>query len=134
MPGLPENMDAYRPALRGRRHMVAAGHYLAAQAGFQVLEAGGNAIDAGVAAGLALGVVQSDLVNVAGVAPIIMYLADAREVVTISGLGCWPKAAPRSCSKIRSTRPERRRTCPFWSICSAQSSASLSAWTGRRRN
>ncbi len=101
MASLPENMDAYRPALRGRKHMVSAGHYLAAQAGFQVLEAGGNAIDAGVAAGLALGVVQSDLVNVAGVAPIILYLAETRDVVTISGLGRWPRAASAEVFRTR---------------------------------
>ena len=81
-----------RPCLRGTRHMVSAGHYLAAHAGFQILEAGGNAIDAGVAAGLTLGVVQSELVNVAGVAPIMVYLAEERKVLTISGLGVWPKA------------------------------------------
>jgi len=85
-------MDAYRPTLRGYRHMTSAGHYLAAQAGFQVMEAGGNAIDGGVAAGITLGVVQSELVGVAGVAPIIIYLAEERRVVTISGLGTWPKA------------------------------------------
>src|SRR5262249_28573085 len=84
---------AHRPVIMGTRHMVVAGHYLAAHAGFQVLEAAGNAVDAGVAAGIALGVLQSDLVNVAGVAPIILYLADRREVVTISGLGGWPRAA-----------------------------------------
>ena len=49
--------------------MVVAGHYLAAHAGFEILQAGGNAIDAGVSAGLALGVLQSDLVNVAGADP-----------------------------------------------------------------
>ncbi|MBT3334378.1 MAG: gamma-glutamyltransferase family protein, partial [Rhodospirillaceae bacterium] len=85
-------MDAYRPSLRGRRHMTSAGHYLAAQASFQVMEAGGNAIDGGVAAGIALGVVQSELVGVAGVAPIIIYLAEEDRVVTISGLGIWPAA------------------------------------------
>src|SRR6202011_5678 len=42
--------------------------------------------------GIALGVLQSDLVNCAGVAPIMIYLADRREVVTIAGLGTWPKA------------------------------------------
>ena len=31
------------------RHMAAAAHYLAAEVALQVLEAGGNAIDAGVA-------------------------------------------------------------------------------------
>ena len=59
--------------------------------GSQVLEAGGNAIDAGVAAGIALGVLQSDIVNVAGVAPIVLYHAESRKVFTVSGLGVWPK-------------------------------------------
>ncbi len=90
--GRVRTAGAMRPALQGTRHMVSAGHYLAAHAGFEVLEGGGNAIDAGVAAGLVLGVVQSELVNIAGVAPIMIYLAETREVVTISGLGVWPKA------------------------------------------
>ena len=71
--------------------MVVAGHYLASHAGFEMLEAGGNAVDAGVSAGLALGVLQSDLVNVAGVAPIMIYHAESDKVLTISGLGTWPK-------------------------------------------
>ncbi|MBV8118312.1 MAG: gamma-glutamyltransferase, partial [Alphaproteobacteria bacterium] len=82
----------HRPTIAVTRHAIAAGHYLAATAGFAILEAGGNAVDAGCAAGLALGVLQSDLVDVAGVAPIMIYLAETRDVVTIAGLGPWPKA------------------------------------------
>src|SRR5579864_3256964 len=85
-------VNAYRPTIAVTRHAIAAGHYLAATAGFDILQAGGNAIDAGCAAGIALGVLQSDLVDVAGVAPIMIYDAKAREVVTIAGLGAWPKA------------------------------------------
>jgi gamma-glutamyltranspeptidase/glutathione hydrolase len=76
----------------GTRHMIAATQYLAAEAGFKILEAGGNAIDAGVAAGISLGVVQPEFVNVAGVAPIILYSASENRVVTIPGLGTWPQA------------------------------------------
>ncbi len=86
-----EIFNSYRPAITGTRHMVSAGHYLAAHAGFEILESGGNAIDAGCAAGIALGVLQSNLVNVAGVAPIIIYHAQSDKVITISGLGTWPK-------------------------------------------
>ncbi len=75
--------------------MVAAGHHLASMAGSEVLRAGGNAIDAGVAAGIALGVLESEFVSVAGVAPIILYSAEKDEMVTISGLGGWPSAARR---------------------------------------
>jgi gamma-glutamyltranspeptidase/glutathione hydrolase len=81
-----------RPTIAGTRHVVAAGHYLAAHAAFNILEAGGNAFDAGVAGGLVLGVVQSELVNIAGVAPIIFFDAKSKTVQTISGLGRWPKA------------------------------------------
>jgi gamma-glutamyltranspeptidase / glutathione hydrolase len=84
-------ISAHRPVISGSRHVIAAGHYLAAHAGFAILEAGGNAIDAGVAAGIALGVLQSDLVGVAGVAPIILFDAASGKVFTVSGLGTWPK-------------------------------------------
>jgi gamma-glutamyltranspeptidase/glutathione hydrolase len=85
-------IESLRPCLMGTRHMAVAGHYGAAHAAFAILEAGGNAVDAGVAAGIALGVLQSDLVNVAGVAPILIYRAKERDVLTIGGLGTWPRA------------------------------------------
>jgi gamma-glutamyltranspeptidase/glutathione hydrolase len=81
-----------QPTIKANHYMISAGHYLATEAGYKILEAGGNAFDAGVAAGIALGVVQPDLVQVAGVAPIILYHAESGEVVTVSGLGWWPKA------------------------------------------
>jgi gamma-glutamyltranspeptidase/glutathione hydrolase len=83
---------AFQPQINGNKHMIAAGHYLATQAGYDILEAGGNAIDAGVAANLVLGVVQSDMVNIAGVAPIMVYLKERDEVLTLAGVGPWPKA------------------------------------------
>ena len=55
--------------------------------------------------GLALGVVESAYVSVAGVAPIMIYLRGPREVVTISGLGTWPRAA--SCDYFQ--RASRRQ-------------------------
>lgn len=82
-----------QPPVHGTRYMISAGHILATQAGFDILEAGGNAVDAGVAAGMALGVVHSDMVQFAGVAPIMIYSAETRKFITISGLGWWPKAA-----------------------------------------
>ena len=85
-------MTAHRPIALGTRHAIAAGHPLAAQAGYDILQQGGNAIDAGVAAGMVLGVVHSDLVGFAGVAPIMIRRAGQREVISIDGLGVWPQA------------------------------------------
>jgi gamma-glutamyltranspeptidase / glutathione hydrolase len=86
-------MTSPRPGVFAQEYGISSGHHLASEAGAAILEAGGNAVDAGVAAGLALGVLHSDLVNVAGVAPIILRMADTGKTVTIDGLGTWPKAA-----------------------------------------
>jgi gamma-glutamyltranspeptidase/glutathione hydrolase len=82
----------HRPVLMARRHVVVSGHYWASQAGFQILEAGGNAIDAGVATGLAIDVLESQFVGFGGVAPIMVRLASG-EVAVICGVGPWPAAA-----------------------------------------
>ncbi len=82
---------AYRPLIAATRHAVSTGHYLAAQAGFMILEAGGNAIDAGVAAGLTLNVVEPQMCCFTGVAPIMIYLGGERRLLTIDGLGTWPR-------------------------------------------
>ena len=93
---------ANRPTIMGTRHVIAAGHYLAAHAGFAILEAGGNAVDAGVAAGIAMGVLQTDKVNFGGVAPLIVYLAKEKEIHCIDGLGVWPQAiTPDFFQKLR---------------------------------
>ena len=65
-----------RPCIMAQRHVVVSGHYYASLAGLQILEAGGNAIDAGVATGLAIDVLESQFVGFGGVAPIMVYLAD----------------------------------------------------------
>src|SRR3954465_3391215 len=77
----------------GTQHIVGSGHYWASQAGFQILEAGGNAIDAGLATALATNVLQSEFTGFGGVAPTLIYVAEHRQGVTISGVGPGPQAA-----------------------------------------
>lgn len=84
---------AMRPTLLGSRYMVSAGHPLVANVAAGVLEAGGNAIDAGVAAGIATNVVQADMANLGGVAPILIRPADTRAVTSIAGVGVWGREA-----------------------------------------
>jgi gamma-glutamyltranspeptidase/glutathione hydrolase len=79
----------------GTRWALAAGHALAAEAAARVLSAGGNAIDAGVAAGFCLGVVHPDMVSVAGVAPILVHVAKTNETWQVSGVGPYPRASTR---------------------------------------
>jgi len=86
---------AYSPThtvqIVGRRWAVAAGHPLASAAAARVLEAGGNAVDAGVAAGICLGVVHVDMVSVAGVAPILVHHAGSRQTWQVAGVGSYPR-------------------------------------------
>lgn len=90
---IPGGVHSHRPAISGRSHMVSSGHYLAAAAGYRILENGGNAIDAGVASGIVINVVLPENTSFGGVAPIMVYNASSNEVTTISGLGRWPRAA-----------------------------------------
>ena len=82
-----------RPELMATRHVATSGHYWSSLTAIQILEAGGNAIDAGVAAGIATNVLESQFTGFSGVAPTLIYLAEEDRVVTISGVGPWPKAA-----------------------------------------
>ncbi len=82
----------HRPIIVGSEAMVSSGHYLASLAGLEVLKKGGNAIDAGVAMGLCINVVQPEFTNLGGVAPIMIYSASEDKVINISGLGAWPKS------------------------------------------
>ena len=69
---------AHRPTIAVTRHAIAAGHYLAATAGFAILRGRRQRDRRRVRRRLALGVLQSDLVDVAGVAPIMVYLAKSK--------------------------------------------------------
>src|SRR5438552_18046994 len=93
-----QSAPAYRPTstvqASGSRWGVAAGHALAAEAAAHVLGAGGNAIDARVAAGLCLGLVHPDIVSVAGVAPILVNIASTAETFQASGVGPYQPAPP----------------------------------------
>src|SRR5208283_2109739 len=82
-----------RPVVMGTHGMVTSGHYLASRIGLHVLEDGGNAVDAAVAMGFALSVLEPHLYGIAGETPILIYLADERRVVSISGQGTAPKKA-----------------------------------------
>jgi gamma-glutamyltranspeptidase / glutathione hydrolase len=82
-----------RPNIMAQRHVVVSGHYYASLAGMQILEVGGNAIDAGVATGLAIDVLESQFVGFGGVAPIMIHLAEHNATHVINGVGVWPKAA-----------------------------------------
>jgi gamma-glutamyltranspeptidase / glutathione hydrolase len=84
---------ATRPELRGTFGMVSSTHWLASAAGMAVLEKGGNAFDAAVAAGFVLQVVEPHLNGPGGEVPILAYSAERDRVLVVNGQGTAPAAA-----------------------------------------
>ena len=87
----PIGVTQGRPAVLAKRWMVSSSHYLATQAGALVFQRGGNAIDAGVAAGIALNVLERHLTDFGGVAPTIVFRPGMAAPESIDGLGRWPR-------------------------------------------
>jgi gamma-glutamyltranspeptidase/glutathione hydrolase len=86
-------MSATRPELRGTFGMVSSTHWLASATGMAVLERGGNAFDAAVAAGFVLQVVEPHLNGPGGEVPILAAPAGQGRVLVVNGQGPAPAAA-----------------------------------------
>ncbi len=82
-----------RPVYLGTHGVIASGHYLAARAGQRMFDRGGNAIDAAVASGFALNVLEPQSNGIGGEVPILVYSAKHGKPFAISGQGFAPKAA-----------------------------------------
>jgi gamma-glutamyltranspeptidase/glutathione hydrolase len=82
-----------RPELIGSFGMVASTHWLASAAGMSVLEQGGNAVDAAVAAGFVMQIVEPHLSGPAGDLSAIVWSADDDRASVICGQGVAPAAA-----------------------------------------
>ncbi|PGH44934.1 gamma-glutamyltransferase [Micromonospora sp. WMMA1996] len=82
-----------RPTLRGTFGMVSSTHWLASQSAMGVLERGGNAFDAAVAAGFVLHVVEPHLNGPAGEVPAILATADDPTPRVLCGQGPAPAGA-----------------------------------------
>src|SRR5258708_39130534 len=82
-----------RPEIRGTFGVVATTHWLASAVGMSVLERGGNAFDAAVAAGFTLQIVEPHLSGPAGDMPAILYSARERAVRVLCAQGVAPAAA-----------------------------------------
>nr|WP_317135553.1 gamma-glutamyltransferase family protein [Nonomuraea phyllanthi] len=86
-------MFTTRPELKGDFGMVASTHWLASATGMGVLERGGNAFDAAVAAGFVLQVAEPHLNGPGGEVPILLWSEADQKVSTVCGQGVAPAAA-----------------------------------------
>jgi len=81
-----------RPPVIGGNAGVSAGHPLTTAAAMEILQQGGNAFDAGVAALLVGGVVEQDLYSIGGEALILVYPVSEGEVTSVTDR-CWAPSA-----------------------------------------
>jgi gamma-glutamyltranspeptidase len=83
----------HRPVTLARRGVVAAPHYLAAEAGLDLLKSGGNAIDAAIAASAMLQVVYPFVCGLGGDVFMLIYEASSGKLYGLNGSGRSAKAA-----------------------------------------
>ena len=86
---------SYRPVVMGRNGMVCSGHPLASQAGIGVLQKGGNAVDAALAVGVALNVVEPNMSGIGGDGFIMVYWKATGEISVANATGAAPYSATR---------------------------------------
>lgn len=93
VPPEPATGFTARQSVPAARHMVAAAHPLAAEAGREILRAGGSAVDAAIAAQLVLGLVEPQSSGLGGGGFLLHYQAESGAVTSFDGRETAPAAA-----------------------------------------
>ena len=88
-----KHFQTHRPEVMGSDWMVTADHPLAARAGATVLESGGNAVDAAVAANLVLSVVRPHMCGFGGDLFALVYLDGPGQLRALNASGRAPGQA-----------------------------------------
>lgn len=100
----PADPPTMFPSVRGTREMVGAANNFEVEAGFRILMAGGNAVDAGVAAALAASVTEQARFGLGGEMPLLIKM-NGKPVSVISGVGTAPAKATVAYYNARGPEP-----------------------------
>ncbi len=92
---------AARTLIMGNNGVVAAGHPLASVAGLKMMQRGGNAVDAAVAAGFVLAVVKHEACGLGGDLFSLVYMKDEGKVRALNASGPAPGNATIDAFKSR---------------------------------
>ena len=87
-----EHWEVSKKAVASEAGVVAAQHHLAARAGAGMLATGGNAVDAAVAAGLALAAVEPWMCGLGGSGYMVVWLAEEKQAHVLDFQGMLPTA------------------------------------------
>ena len=87
-----EQWSVQKQAVQSQNGVVAAQHWLAAEAGAGMLAQGGNAVDAGVAAAFALAAVEPWMCGLGGSGYMVIWLAADKRSYVLDFQGMLPAA------------------------------------------
>ena len=90
---MPPHRLAYRPVVMGTRGAVTSAHPLASMAGIRMLLEGGNAVDAAVAVGSTLNIVEPFMSGAGGIGLMVISRARTGERHVLDFIGRAPAAA-----------------------------------------
>jgi len=113
-----------RSEVLARNGMVATSQPIAAQAGLQILEKGGNAFDAAVATAAALNVVEPGSAGMGGDVFVIAWLAKEKKLIALNGSG----RAPSGATLARLTAKSKDGRMPQHGIDAASVPGAVDAW------
>ena len=93
--------NTFYPKLLGTHAAVVSEHYLATKAGADLLDAGGNAIDAAVGAAFVESVVNPQMFTLGGECPMLICMSETGQVISVNGNTAAPeKATPETFLKL----------------------------------
>src|SRR5919199_966968 len=112
-----------RPMALGTHGVVSTGHPLASQVGLRVLQEGGNAVDAVLAAGAVLAVVLPEANTIGGDLFALVHDGASGEVVAANASGPAPQAAT-----VEWFRAHDHKTLPARGILSIEVPGLVAGW------
>ena len=104
---ITSDLAATRTEIIAERGVVAGGHALEAEAGIAALRAGGNAIDAVVAAAFAGFVVEPASCGLGGYGRLAIWLGAQKQFVTVDHYARAPAAAHADMFEVDPTKPDK---------------------------
>ena len=100
-----------RSSVLARNGVCATSHPLAAKVAIQMLESGGNAVDAAIAAAVLLGLCEPQMTGIGGDCFVLLKPRDEDRIVALNGSGRAP--AGLSAAKMRD---QGHSTVPFYGV------------------
>ena len=105
-PGPPQRVQVGRSKIATKYGIVAASQPLAARAGVQVLEHGGNAVDAAIAANAVMALVEPYFDGIGGDLFVIYYDAKTGKMHGLNAGGWAPTRSERRRAEVQRHRPD----------------------------